>query len=123
MKQRLKRVIGILLIIISALIAYALFCYLTKTGIPCIFNLITGLKCPGCGITRMFLSILKLEFPKAFSFNPVIFVMLPVFFIIFVRVIYVYLKEGHLDPGKRFNHIIYIIIAILIIFGILRNIF
>ena len=47
-------------------------------SIPCVFNLITGYYCPGCGITRMFISIYKLDFYQAtvnnillgFSNNP-----------------------------------------------------
>lgn len=122
MTKRIKRVIGFILIVLSVLLAYALFCYYSGFGIPCLFNLITGLKCPGCGITRMCLSLLRFDLKSAFNYNPAILILLPFFILIFLRAIYVYIKNGDLNLGKAFDIIIYIIITVLIIFGILRNI-
>lgn len=123
MTKRIKRAIGFILIVLSVLLAYALFCYYIGFGIPCIFNIITGFKCPGCGITRMCLSLLRLDFKSAFYYNPAILIMLPLFLVILIRAVYVYIKNGNLNLGKVFDIIIYIIIIILIIFGILRNVF
>ncbi len=122
MNYRTKRVIGILLIILSVLVAYALFCYFIGGGIPCVFNKITGLKCPGCGITRMFISLMHFDFNSAFQYNPVVLILSPVIFIIILRAIFVYIKNGDLQLGKKFDILTYVVIAILIIFGILRNI-
>lgn len=121
MTKRIKRVIGFLLIILSVCLAYALFCNYTGFGIPCLFNLITGLKCPGCGITRMCLSLLRFDFKSAFNYNPAILILFPFFVLIFLRAMYVYIKNGDLNLGKAFDIIIYIIITVLIIFGIFRN--
>lgn len=122
MTKRIKRVIGFLLIILSVFLAYALFCNYTGFGIPCLFNLITGLKCPGCGITKMCLSLLRFDFKSAFNYNPAILILFPFFVLIFLRAMYVYIKNGDLNLGKAFDIIIYIIITVLIIFGIFRNI-
>jgi len=35
----------------------------------CIFKNIFGIECPGCGMTRAFLSILHFEFDKAIAYN------------------------------------------------------
>ena len=35
----------------------------------CIFKNIFGIECPGCGMTRAFLSILHFEFHKAIAYN------------------------------------------------------
>lgn len=36
----------------------------------CPFQLFFGLSCPGCGMTRSFLSLLKLDFAHAFYYHP-----------------------------------------------------
>ena len=48
LKADLKK-LGILLIIG---VLYAIWCNITGLGIPCIFNLLFKIKCPGCGMTH-----------------------------------------------------------------------
>ncbi len=36
----------------------------------CPMRLLTGLPCPGCGMTRAWLSVLRLDFAAAFAFHP-----------------------------------------------------
>ena len=92
--------------------------------IPCIFNKITGLFCPGCGITRMFISIIKLEFYQAFRYNSLIFIylvfiVLSIIYIIFYKL---FNKKNKIKNILKFNKFIYTILIITIIFGIIRNI-
>ncbi|MBU1598589.1 DUF2752 domain-containing protein [bacterium] len=42
----------------------------------CLFKEVTHIPCPGCGMTRAFLSLIKGEFWKALSFNPASFLLL-----------------------------------------------
>ena len=96
-------------------------CYiLTGKGFPCLFYKITGLYCPGCGITRMFISIFNLKFYQAFRYNPLVFILL-ILLIIYCGLdsIKYTIKKRHITIPKNF----YIILLILVIlFGILRNI-
>ncbi len=48
-------------------------------GITCVFLEFFGFPCPGCGMTRAFLSLLKLDFVQAARYNVVIFFMPYVF--------------------------------------------
>ena len=64
------------------LAAYYLFVRLTGLAIPCLFHEITGLKCPGCGISHMCMHMVRLEFREAFICNPLMFLLLPVFAIL-----------------------------------------
>lgn len=62
-KQFLEKII--LLAVFAVLIFAA-----QKLGISCIWLYVTKIPCPGCGITRACLAALRLDFAKAFSFNP-----------------------------------------------------
>jgi len=46
--------------------------------IPCFFHATTGYLCPGCGLTRAALAVLRGDIPAAFNFNQLVF-FLPVF--------------------------------------------
>lgn len=91
-------------------------------GLPCFFHKITGLYCPGCGVTRMFNDIISFDFQSAFHDNPVIFCGLPFIIYFLVKYLYYYLLDKHFTPNKIENIILYCYIVILIIYGIVRNI-
>lgn len=44
----------------------------------CVFHTITGFDCPGCGSQRMIHALLNGNIREAWSFNPMLFFMLPV---------------------------------------------
>jgi hypothetical protein len=44
--------------------------------IPCIWNLIFDVHCPGCGLTKAFISLLKIDPIGAWNSNPLIFVVI-----------------------------------------------
>lgn len=122
MKQRLIKVIRNALILLGIGALYALFFHLTGIGIPCIFNRITGLRCPGCGVTRMCLSLLRLDFKGAFGFNQAVFCLSPIIAFIIGRLIYLYIRYGK-KQDRLTNILSYCCIAVLTVFGIARNIF
>ena len=51
--------------------AYGLWCGLTGLGIPCYHLTVRGYECPGCGLSRMVFSLIRLRFGEAFRYNPV----------------------------------------------------
>lgn|SRR5574344_220749 len=122
MKQRTLTILKYILGIITIGILYSLFVLKTSIGIPCVFHLVTGFKCPGCGISRMCLSILHLDFKKAFHYNQMIFILLPVFIVVVITQIVRYIKYNQTKTTKVQSAIYYIGIALLVIFGVLRNI-
>lgn len=121
MHKRLKKYLIMLAVGLTAGVIYFL---LTQLGfaIPCIFRRITGFYCPGCGVTRMCINIIKLDFYSAFRSNSAIFVIIPFLAVIFAVRTYSVLKYG-IAKQKIWMTVIEITsIIILIIFGILRNI-
>lgn len=107
----------IFLIIVVIIMAILLF--YGKIAIACIFYELTGLYCPGCGITRACLSIMKLDFYQAFRYNPIIFIDLPI--IIITSIIDFKYKDN--KKVKIVTNIIYIMLLVItLIFGVLRNI-
>ena len=79
-EARRRRARGLLreLAVIAALGGgYFLWLTVTGIGIPCIFRLLTGYLCPGCGITHCCLALAHLDFRGAFEANALIFCLLP----------------------------------------------
>lgn len=121
-KQRLLKVILNAVIIFTLGICYALWCEHVSIHIPCIFNKITGLLCPGCGITRMCISLLKFDFASAFYYNKAIFLMLPYLIWITCKYTYIYIYCGKSKITKKDNIVLSIIIVLLIAYAVVRNI-
>ena len=77
MRKELKTVLRGGAAVLCAGGMYYLLCRFTPFSIPCIFLTLFGIYCPGCGITRMMMYILELDFPAAAASNPFLFVSLP----------------------------------------------
>lgn len=122
MKERLYRVCGACFFVVLAGILYGIFVKATGFGIPCMFHLITGLKCPGCGVTRMAVALLQLDFGGAFEANPAVLVLSPVFLAVFIKYVGDYVKTGKWIMGAVQNAAMWSGIAVLMVYGILRNI-
>lgn len=115
-----NRVFKDLGIIAFAGFVYYLIVRFTDFGIVCYVRYLTGYNCPACGSTRMVIEITKLNFSKAFHYNPYMFVTFP--YVIFEGVYFLYILESKKKPGKVNSISLYIWTGLLIIFGIVRNI-
>lgn len=114
-----KRILIIYAVVIGIGALYTVLIYTTGFGIPCLFNQITGLQCPGCGTSRMALAVMRFDFADGFMYNPVAFVTVPVWVLISIGC-YI----GHpasLRQGKVLLRIFYVNVAVYIVFGIVRN--
>ena len=69
-----KKILIIYAWLLAVLVGYLVLYLITGTGIPCFYYSLYGYTCPGCGLSRMFLSLLRLDFAAAFAYNPVGFV-------------------------------------------------
>ena len=103
-------------------ISYYIFVTITGVGIPCVFRLITGYKCPGCGISHMFIKLFHLDFIGAFHENEFVFILLPIALLYGVYKSYMYIYKN--DTRMRVLEVIVITLLLIsaICFGIYRNI-
>ena len=108
-------------VILTAGCAYYVWLSLTGLGIPCVFHLVTGLKCPGCGVTRMLISLLRLDLSAAFSYNAVLLCLLPLLLSLGLFSLIRYVRTGNRSMTRAENALIYAAAAVLIIWGVVRN--
>lgn len=109
--------------LLGAGLFYAFICILVGHPlIPCPFHTVTGLYCPGCGVSRMCLSLLHLDFYAALKANAAVLLLLPAGLIIALLMAVRYVKSGSTCPTRMQNCTLYVMAAILLVFGVLRNI-
>ncbi|MBQ2989056.1 MAG: DUF2752 domain-containing protein [Clostridia bacterium] len=120
MKRRLLRVASRYGIVLGIGLLYFGFVSLTKIGIPCPFRLITGLQCPGCGISRMLMAVIRLDFVSAFHYNPVVFLTSPILLFLILLSDLDYIRTGR-SSANRFQAVWIAELAILLAFGVIRN--
>lgn len=123
MKERIKKVLEANLILLLIFVAYYIINKYTGIYIPCMFHEITGYKCPGCGITHLLFDLVNFRFVEAFKDNPLLFIYLPfiIAYYIYMTYLYIYNKKDKIIV-KIPDYIWGILIAITIIYGIVRNI-
>lgn len=121
MRARAIHLLKCAAICLIAGVGYALFVRLTGVGIPCPILAVTGLYCPGCGISRFCLALLRLDFAAALRSNMALFVILPPALVVLVAYVVKYIRTGQRKLAAWQSVLIWVMIAVLLVFGILRN--
>jgi len=118
-KERKKRLVRIWLILLVLGVLYYCFFRVTGIGIPCLFRLITGFKCPGCGISTMLIRITELDLAGAFAANRFLFVTSP--FLLF-ELVYSGVLAWKGEQYPTWNNVVLTGYTVcLVLFGIIRN--
>lgn len=123
MKNRAIKIIKYIFIVLIIGVLYGIFVMKTGIGVPCIINLITGYKCPGCGVSRMCMALMRLDVEAAYNYNKVLFLLLPVLLAVFSYQLYRYVRYDNTKLTKVQSAILYIAVALLVIWGIVRNLY
>lgn len=119
--QRLRRLLTGLLLVAAVGAGYALWVNLTHLAIPCPFHAITGLQCPGCGVTRLCLALLRQDVAGAWQANAVLLLLLPLLGVLLGYRAVVYVRRGSV-PTARWETLVWSGMAVvLLLWGIVRN--
>ena len=102
--------------------AYAVFVQVTKLSIPCVFHLLTGYLCPGCGITRLAMALLHGDFETAKQANTFIWYLFPFAAFYAAYRLFKYVCDN--DTGFSIFEIVFLIIVLImtLVWGVYRNI-
>lgn len=102
-------------------LAYALWVRLTGLAVPCPIRLATGLWCPGCGVTRMCLGLLRLDFKGAWRANPGLLLLLPLLAGLLGQLTVRRVRTGRmkLSPGQ--NAMVWVMAFAMLLYGAARN--
>lgn len=120
-KAQIKRLIIVIGLIILAILAVIILVWQSKTiGYVCPTKRYLDIECPGCGGTRMVLSILQGDMYQAFRYNPFIMVTMPIMFLITVQQMFLFIIKGTFSSWLDKILITYAIT--LFMFGVVRNI-
>lgn len=121
MTKAVRKTIRDIAIIILAGFIYYLINRFTGFGIPCAFRVATGLPCPSCGISHMFIHLASFDFKSAFYDNQFIFITWP---FLMISVIYsIYEIEANRDFSKLNLVFLCVYATALLIFGVFRIIY
>ena len=101
-------------------LAYYIVTQLTPLRIPCLFQKVTGLACPGCGISHFCICLLHLDFLGAARENLAITLLSPLWLAAFlVRVLWN--PKWFAKGSKGENLLLWGSVVVLLLFGVVRN--
>lgn len=124
MKKRAIKIISVTAAAVAAAVALLVFLKIRGLFIPCVFNIMTGgrLRCPACGATRATMRLLTLDFAGAWEYNP-----MAVFIWLYIIKLYACFSINYVKKGefiiRRFDWFDIAGAGVIVLWGILRNIF
>lgn len=121
MRQRLKTLLLRGAVLVGAGAAYAGLIAVIGRGLYCPFWRLTGLLCPGCGVTRMCLALLRLDLAGAWRANAALLLALPVLAALAVRLMWVYVRAGRKMPSRGEERLIWALVVYFLAWGVVRN--
>lgn len=115
--------------IVSSLIVVAMFGIILvkvynpgteKFFIPCMFYKLTGIKCPGCGMTRAIHNLVNGNIKQAMWYNLMLIPL--ILMLIYAGYRYIkYLVKDEEIINKRMERVLVIFLIFLLTFGVTRN--
>lgn len=123
MKARFLRLLRGFSLLLLAGLGYAVFCSRTGLMLPCPFHLVTGLLCPGCGVTRMCLALLHLDVAAAWRFNPGLLLLSPLLAGLLFSMALRYVRTGERRPTRAQSTVAWGMAVYLLFYSVVRNLF
>lgn len=116
-----KRQVVLLTVALLCAGGICLILIMNGLAIPCLFQRVTGLHCPGCGNTRAMMALFRLDFNSMFGYN----LLFPLELLYLVRVYAVsamrYVNGGRFSyyPKPKVWDILFLVL--LIAWTVIRN--
>lgn len=124
-RRLIRGTIFVLLIIGGSALAYGIAAYPPndQSFYPrCQLHSLTGLHCPGCGLTRSVHSLLNGHLEQAIAWNPLALILVPLLGFLLLRSLLSWAWEKPIPSTIRYPAWTAAVIGtVLVLFGILRN--
>jgi hypothetical protein len=121
MHLRIRKALALCAAAVAGGLVYALLLIPAGVRIPCLFRAVTGLRCPGCGVTDICLGLLRGGGWSLASLNVGLFLILPVLALLLGRRAWLYLRLGAVPRGRGEDRAWTALAAFLIAWGVVRN--
>ena len=121
MKSRLYQIMKKGAVLLAVGCASFVLYVTTGIGLPCVFHEITGLDCPGCGVSRMLVSLARLDFRAAFEYNAVLLCLTPALLALLAVSLVRYVRTGSRKMSRPETAAMWVITVILLAWGVIRN--
>ena len=95
----------------AILLIAALYAAMMALGITCPIRFLTGISCAGCGMTRAWISLLRLDLSAAVSFHPLFWLPIPAAALFLLR---------RRIPKRIVNTAMWVMIALFLAVYVLR---
>jgi len=121
----MKRKTIVLLVTAGIGVVGLLLAYLVSRGlqIRCLFNMLTGLQCPGCGNTRATLALLRLDLRAMLGYN----LLYPLEMLYLLRIYILcagnYIRHGRLAYHTKPDWVDISCLVLILLWTVIRNIF
>lgn len=121
-KSRFFHLLRGLALLIALGLGYELVVRKLGWGLQCPFHAVTGLLCPGCGVSRMCLALLGGDWMGAWRANPGLVILAPVIMALLGLRAVRYVKTGEYGPLFAKEAGLWAGLALLLaVYGVLRN--
>ena len=92
-RNSLSQLSSLVIILTPFLLHFIPIEWLNKQPTICLFKIIFGFKCYGCGITRAIISGVQLNFQSALEYNEMVVIVLPLLTYIWIKTVIFLIKN------------------------------
>lgn len=120
-KARLVRLLKRFVFLLALGLGYALAVRALGRGLYCPFYMATGLLCPGCGVSRVCLALLRGDWEAAWRANPALVLLGPILAVLLGLRAFRYVKTGKSGTPAWESRSWTVLALLLVVYGVLRN--
>ena len=118
-----SRKLRFLLLVCLFGIACLIWLRLGGPSVPCMFHELTGLECPGCGITHCAVNLLHGRVREAYEANQFVFILAPFGLVYGLWKAIRYIRVGNEEISIPETIVFGILFVLAIVFAFYRNIY